>query len=226
MKKILVFRKDGLLRFVGHLDVMRSFQRAMARAGLTPAYSQGFNPHPLMSFASPLSLGYTGENEVMEVILEGEPSDAEVMENLSAQLPAGLTLLSVRTGVGSKGNAMSKFAAADFEIRSRILEGNEQNVRDFFAKDEILSEKLGKVRGHKRTVEVDLKPLIFGWHQEGESLFVRGAGGAEVNFNPELLCNCLFAELGNEDASKSIIRKGLLFRKGEEFFPLQDCEEL
>ena len=65
MKKILVFRKDGLLRFVGHLDVMRSFQRAMVRAGLTPAYSQGFNPHPLMSFASPLSLGYTGENEVM-----------------------------------------------------------------------------------------------------------------------------------------------------------------
>ena len=67
MKKELVFYKGGLLRFVGHLDVMRTLQRALRRAEIPLCYSQGFNPHPLMGFASPLALGCTGEQELMEI---------------------------------------------------------------------------------------------------------------------------------------------------------------
>ena len=63
MKKQLVFYKGGLLKFVGHLDLMRTLQRALRRANVPLAYSQGFNPHPLMSFASPLALGCVGEKE-------------------------------------------------------------------------------------------------------------------------------------------------------------------
>jgi len=70
MKKELVFYKGGLLKFVGHLDLMRTMQRALRRAEIPLSYSQGFNPHPLMGFASPLALGCTGEQEIMEIKIE------------------------------------------------------------------------------------------------------------------------------------------------------------
>ena len=97
MKKQIIFSKDGRLRFVGHLDMMRTMQRAMTRAGIKLSYSQGFNPHPHMSFASPLALGASGENEIMEIRIENEMSDREIFENLSRELPNGLHVKAVRT---------------------------------------------------------------------------------------------------------------------------------
>jgi len=64
MKKQLIFTKNGRLRFVGHLDLMRTLQRAMTRAEIPLSYSQGFNPHAQLSFAAPLALGWGGEREL------------------------------------------------------------------------------------------------------------------------------------------------------------------
>ncbi len=227
MKKILVFSKGGRLRFVGHLDVMRAFQRALNRAGIQLAYSQGFNPHPLMSFASPLSLGYEGENEIVEIILEKEMTDEALFDALSAQLPEGLKLRSVRTGVGQKGNAMARLAAAEFELKSTHAYFTEQNIRSFFEQEELPVEKLGKVKGRKRTVTVDIKPLIYRWSYQDGSLFVIGAGGPSVNFNPEHLLASLASFSGlDKYPETSISRKRLLYEKEGAYYPLEQCEEL
>lgn len=226
MKKILVFRKDGLLRFVGHLDVMRAFQRALRRADIPPAYSQGFNPHPLMSFASPLSLGYIGEKEILELVLEADRDDETVVSALNATLPEGLKILSCRSSEGNKGTAMSRFSAADFSLTLPALKGQEERVREFFAQETIQAEKLGKVRGRKRTVEIDVKPLILSWSIEGETVFVRGQGGAGVNLNPELLCDLILDYIGAGDRTRSIVRKGLLYEKDGSYRPLEECGEL
>ncbi len=227
MKKIIVFTKSGRLRFVGHLDVMRAFQRALNRAGVKLAYSQGFNPHPLMSFASPLSLGYSAKREIVEIVLSEEMSDEELLERLMKELPEGLKPVSCRTGIGSKGNAMSLFAAAGFELSSAHPAFTEQNVRAFMEQEQIPVEKLGKVGGHKRRVTVDIKPLIYDWQFEDSLLKLRGAGGAEVNFNPEHWISAFLAFVGEESAiPMAVCRTQLFWRREAELLPLEDCEVL
>ncbi|MFR1256681.1 MAG: TIGR03936 family radical SAM-associated protein [Eubacterium sp.] len=70
MKTRMRFTKTGTVKFIGHLDCMRFFQKALRRARLDVAYSQGYSPHQLMSFASPLGVGITSDGELlMEVCL-------------------------------------------------------------------------------------------------------------------------------------------------------------
>ena len=86
MKMIVVFEKAPRLRHIGHLDLMRAMQRALRRSNLPLRYSQGFNPHILLNFAAPLSVGMPGEREVMEVPIEGEMDAALFKEKLSARI--------------------------------------------------------------------------------------------------------------------------------------------
>ena len=74
MKVRIKFKKDGSLRFIGHLDVMRFFQKVMRRAQIPIAFTAGYNPHMIMSFASPLGIGLTSEGEYFDMELAGHIS--------------------------------------------------------------------------------------------------------------------------------------------------------
>lgn len=87
MKMIVVFSLKDRLKYIGHLDLMRAMQRALRRGGLPVRYSQGFNPHILLSFAAPLSVGMEGLREVMEVPYEGNITPNEFIHKLNAALP-------------------------------------------------------------------------------------------------------------------------------------------
>lgn len=200
MKKQLVFYKGGLLRFVGHLDLMRTLQRAMRRAEIPLAYSQGFNPHPLMSFASPLALGCIGEQEVMEIKLEQEMTDEAVLTQLNAQLPEGLHISACRTIEDQGPSAMAKVQAALYRIR--FAQGLEWAgiVDDFMKQEKILVKKLGKVRGRKQQIEVDIKPWIYDLQIEDErTILLLCACGSEQNLKPELLVQEIYRQIGRED---------------------------
>ena len=94
MRIIACFTKPDSVRFVSHLDTQRLFQRAFRRAGLPLAYSQGFNPHPLLSFATALSCGYTSDGEYFDVILS-EPVEPEAfVTRVNAVLPEGMRIVS------------------------------------------------------------------------------------------------------------------------------------
>ena len=90
MKYRIQFSKTGRLKFIGHLDLLRTFQRVLKRAQIPLAYSQGFNPHPLLSFAHPLALGSTGLREYMEMQLEKEMEEKEILARLNANFPEHL----------------------------------------------------------------------------------------------------------------------------------------
>ena len=105
----VIFGKEGALRFIGHLDVLRTFQKIFRRAGIPMAYSQGFSPHPLMSFALPLGLGLSSEGEYLDAEIEAliaERQEArknknyaradEIRDQLAAQ---GIILEDTREGV-------------------------------------------------------------------------------------------------------------------------------
>ena len=77
---------------MSHLDFVRMFGRAIRRAKLPIAYSEGFNPHPLLTFALPLSVGYTSECEILELVLSEDVPSREVMERLNEVLPEGVKI--------------------------------------------------------------------------------------------------------------------------------------
>lgn len=89
------FRKGDRVRFISHLDVLRYWERAIRRAGLPLAYSQGFTPHPKIAFAAPLPLGFTSEAEVMDVTLDERVPLGEFRDRLASQASQDLSLTGV-----------------------------------------------------------------------------------------------------------------------------------
>jgi len=90
------FAKKSLMRFVSHLDLMRLFQRALRRAGLPIAMTQGFSPRPKISFKRALKLGIESENEEVIFCINGWMKPEEFMTRFQAQLPEGIIINSVR----------------------------------------------------------------------------------------------------------------------------------
>ena len=84
----LRFAKRGYIRYTSHLDLLRLFKRAFKRTGVPLAYSQGYNPHPKMSFAQPLSLGYTAEQEFLEFYTYEDMPAEELLARMAPALPA------------------------------------------------------------------------------------------------------------------------------------------
>ena len=96
MKVRIKFRKYGILRFIGHLDVMRYFQKAMRRADIPIAFTGGYSPHMIMSFAQPLGIGLTSDGEYMDIELTDSISSAKAVEDLNAVMTEGMEVVSFR----------------------------------------------------------------------------------------------------------------------------------
>ena len=141
------FAKYGVVKFIGHLDAMRYFQKAVRRSELPIRYSQGFNPHQLMVFAQPLGVGITSDGEYMDIETEdndfnGEPLNADrVAEILGGALTEGFEIVSIRRipweeGTKHPENAMSLVAGADYVMSLKdgyslnILENKQKSSFD------------------------------------------------------------------------------------------------
>ena len=112
MKLRIKFRKYGSIRFIGHLDVMRFFQKANRRAELDVAYTGGFSPHQIMSFAAPLGVGLTSNGEYMDLEVHSLTSCEDVKQRLNAASVPGIEITSVKILPDKAGNAMASVAAA------------------------------------------------------------------------------------------------------------------
>ena len=162
LKIRIKFSKDGPVRFVGHLDTMRYFQKAIRRAGLPAAYSSGFSPHMIMSFAAPLGVGTAGRGEYFDLELTEPVPVCQIIDRLNDQMAEGFRILNVVEVPGGKAqNAMSLVAAADYllyvpgEDWAAVL--REDVICDFLAQEEILITKTGK-SGDR---QVDIRPFIY-----------------------------------------------------------------
>ena len=92
MRVRVKFSKYGVMKFIGHLDVMRYFQKAMRRAGIDIAYSEGMSPHMIMSFAQPLGVGLTSDGEYMDVELRTPIASDEAIRRLNEVGVEGITV--------------------------------------------------------------------------------------------------------------------------------------
>lgn len=177
------FSKYGFTKFIGHLDLVRYFQKAIRRSGLTVAYSEGFNPHPLLYFAAPLGLGQTSDGEYMDVEFRREYPLEEIKTRLNSALTEGFYVQSVTRLLDwkpgqKKESIMALTACADYMVSVKDMEvdGKEyaeyfqqfhEKFAEFLQRSEIMAEKESK----KSAQIVDIRPMIFAWGFEGEDLF-------------------------------------------------------
>lgn len=161
MKVRIKFSKYGSMKFIGHLDVMRYFQKAIRRAGIDIAYSEGFSPHQIMSFAAPLSVGYTSEGEYFDIELRTPMEEDQLQEKLQDVMVEGIDILRVQNLPEGEGNAMASVQAASYLAGFRSLsflpEDWEDRLLAFYSSPTILVNKKTK-RAEK---EIDLKESIY-----------------------------------------------------------------
>ena len=167
------FAKYGAVKFVGHLDVLRYFQKAVRRAGLKIAYSQGFHPHQIMSFASPLGVGITSEGEYMDMELTAEYTPKEIVDALNSAMVDGFTVLSARIlpepeNGRKRETAMSLVTAADYLVTVKETDGFfsqkplgelQEAWERFYHQESIPVIKTVKKSNTETTI--DLKPFLY-----------------------------------------------------------------
>ena len=108
MKYVIKFSKQGYIKFISHLDMIRLFNRAFKKTGIHLEHSQGFNPHPKMTFGQPLSLGHTSIGEIIEIETKAKFEPSEIQQKLQDAMPVGIDILSCEYAPeGSKGIAGS-----------------------------------------------------------------------------------------------------------------------
>lgn len=200
MKKYRIkFAKLGKVKYIGHLDLLTLFQRAIKRARVPIDYSQGFNPHQLMSFAIPLSLGMESVGEYIDVQMAEEIAPEDIINKLNATMPQGLKLLEARELLDNEKNCASIIEAAIYEIElDRKIENINGIINEMLQSDEMLIERTSK----RKTKEVDIKPDIFEMQEipsEGNTkIRVTISTGSQRNLKPDLLLEYLYKYLGLE----------------------------
>lgn len=155
MRMIAEFEKMGRMSWFSHLDLQNTMQRALRRAQLPVAYSQGFNPHVLTSFATALSVGCQSRGEVMEVEMAGEISPEEFAEKLNACLPDGLKVRRCAPVPDSAPALMAKVAEAGYDITAPNADLT-QAVEAFLKSEEVMVEKRSKTK----TRLVNIRPMV------------------------------------------------------------------
>ena len=159
---VIRFAKNGYIKYTSHLDTLRMFQRAFKRAGIALRYSQGFNPHPKMSFAQPLSLGYSSCCELLEFETEMTLEGEMITERLQAALPEGLSLLGCRRFDEPVKSLAAVAEAARYTIqipKEDCTEGIlQKQISDYLKQSQIMVIKRKKKT--REETSVDIRPQI------------------------------------------------------------------
>lgn len=215
----LRFSKTDRCKYISHLDINRCMSRALTRAKIPLWYTEGFNPHPYMSFSLPLSLGIESFVESMDIRIIGNITNDEIKKKMNEMLPDGIRILEVYDDFRQdKDIAYSDYV---FRIQFNDNETALQKINNVLNSDEIIAER--KVKKGKRKIfkKTNLKPLIqkFNSSIRGEDIILnlRLMAGIEKNLNPTLLFDTIIKLIDMDFEWKSISRIAILDKDFKEF---------
>lgn len=215
----LRFSKTDRCKYISHLDINRCMARALTRAKIPLWYTEGFNPHPYMSFSLPLSLGIESFVESMDIRIIGDITNDEIKKKMNEMLPDGIRILEVYDHFRQdKDIAYSDYV---FKIQFKDNETALQKINKVLNSDEIIAEK--KIKKGKRKIfkETNLKPLIQKFNSsirdEDIILNLRLMAGIEKNLNPTLLFDTIIKLIDMDFEWKSISRIAILDKDFKEF---------
>lgn len=201
IKYRIKFSKYSSMIFIGHLDIMRYFQKAIRRAEIPIAYSTGFSPHQIMSFAAPLGVGLYSNGEYLDIELTKEVPATKMMEDLNRVMVEGIDILSVKILPENAGNAMASVAAAGYTVSLR--KGYEssfpfgEGFERFMNQTQILFEKTTK----KSVKTLDLKEGVFDYRLESDDganqkIYLLVDASSSGNIKPVMIMDAYYRYLG------------------------------
>lgn len=243
---VLQFYKKDNMRYISHLDLLRLFKRAFKRVGIKLVHSQGFNPHPKMSFVQPLSLGYSSAGEYLEFETAEPLTPGNISQKLNAAMPAGVGITACKELAPSKKTLAALVDSAAYHIYMPVKQGLDwkDKIDPFLSQKQILVEKRQKKSG--KVIEQDIRPMILSMkaleerepgHDSGGavsvdhnciSLTVFIKAGSNCNLNPEALLSafCGYCGLPYGQEPASIARMELFYTRqpGGELTPMLQYE--
>jgi radical SAM-linked protein len=221
MRLVAKFSKEDRLKYISHLDMMRTFQRAIRRAALPVAFTQGFSPHPKMAFASALSVGLTSEGEYLDIVMEKDISVEEFGTILNAVLPSGLKIVQSARIDPKHPSLMSLIERAAYRIFlpvsvKEFIEGIEAFLNQPYVL--VIGEKSGS------TQHINIRPSIH-WAKPsiddrlGQAVDVMLNSGSRSNLKPQLFTKALlnYFETDSEQLNCKIHRLDMFFQKNGDF---------
>ena len=217
MKNVrLLYKKGGALRFVSHLDMNRFMIRLLRLSGLPIWYTEGFNKHPYITFALPLSLGFFGEWEAVDFRLtDYEFPLSKAKEMITAVCPSGMEVIDLVEPTYKAG----KIVSAEFCIAfARDSGATLLSLKEFLEQKEILVSKKTK-KGEITEFNVAEKILEITLEEKNAQVFANiklPAGGSD-NINPKIIINAYFEKIGSQNPFCSITRKMLYVADGNIF---------
>ncbi|MDR2296065.1 MAG: TIGR03936 family radical SAM-associated protein [Clostridiales Family XIII bacterium] len=226
MRYLAKFEKKDNMIYISHLDTQRLFHRAIKMLRVDLKYSKGFNPHPKLSFAQPLSLGHASVSEYLEFETGEEAArqqPAALKERFNALLPQGIRILELRCIPHPGKSASSLVAAAKYRIEIPFFHAYREAVAEFFGRECIMAET-----PRKREAAVDIRPMILALKplmvdENKITLTSTLHCGSAANLNPERMLQCFYACSGRayDRAAVSFERTAMLGWKGEVLMPLE-----
>ncbi len=210
----LWFVKQGDLKYISHLDLQRFMQRALKRSGLPLWHTEGFNPHPYVTFALPLSLGQESRCEIVDFRLTKPMSMHAVKAAMEQVMPADMRVLTVAKPV----QKAKMIAAARYAICFPKWAEKLNDVSDFLCKPEILVRKRTK-KGGETTVDLApaMKNLSVSVREQDLIVTLELPAGSTVNLNPALLVGAIHDTVGESPYGARITRLAVLNADGTDF---------
>ena len=208
MRIIYEFGKKGRLRFISHLDLQRFMMRALRRTDLPVAYSHGFNPHPQMSFASALAMGWSSDAELMDIRLTEAVDPDHALAQMRAALPPEMPVHRCRLVDDKHPALMARLTMADYRVRLTGPDSGKvaAECARFMAEDTVMAVRKTK-SGEK---EVNIRPLTISLAAEGNELIMRLMLTPEDTLKPDLLLSVLMERSNAVDCESAIFRTALL----------------
>lgn len=206
----ITFTRGEELKYITHLDIMRLWQRALRRAGMPIAYSQGFNPHPRISIAAPLAIGVTSEGELMDVFLERKVSPDFFARAISEQLPTGISISEIRERWPKLPSLQSQLRFAEYQVEvesDREPAEVSQAIRSLLDEESLPWQHARGEQFHRydlRTLVDDI--WIIGMNESVYTFGMRLRNDANGSGRPEQVT----LALGFSEPPKSILRTKLI----------------
>lgn len=209
--------KQGRIKYVSHLDMFRLMQRAVRRAEIPLWYTEGFNPHPYISFLLALSLGTEGLREPVDIRIVDDMTTEEIKNRLNAVMPEGLCVEDVTV----PANKPAAISFGKYRVYYDSADVNESELFSALTSGELSCEKSGK-KGNKKiikTVNVSEHIKSFELHSENGQIVldVILPAGSVFNLNPQQLTSAVCGRLGREFTADRVIRLGLLTAELKDF---------
>lgn len=212
------FNKIGMSRYISHLDLMRTMTRAIRRSKIPLWYTEGFNPHPYMTFSLPLSLGMESVCESMDIRIEGEITNEEIFDALNKVMPDGVDITAVtEPALDPKFIAFGEFDVtfSDVDDTAKFV----SLINEMLSGSELIVQKLGKKGRRKVYKDINLIEFIKSYslteQENAVTLNVILPAGSTTNVNPSLLADEIIKQ--NPNCGYIIRRKQLMTTEMEAF---------